>query len=90
MSTYRIKCVTKNAAAGHEHIIGVGVAGESKPLTVTEVYARMHQADIFYTVSPSSGSIAVVHRDECCGIATLRSGADAVLDNNLDNLDPCG
>lgn len=91
MSNYEIRCVTKSAptAAGHEHIIEVGVRGESKPLTVADVYARMRQTDIFVTVSPSSGDIAFVHRDECCGIATLRSSADAVLDNNLDNLDAC-
>jgi hypothetical protein len=91
MSDYEITCVTKTArTAGHQHIIEVGVKGESKPLTVPDVYTRMHRADIFYTVSPSSGDIAFVHKDECCGIATLRSHSDAVRDNNLDNLRACG
>jgi hypothetical protein len=53
MSEYRITCVTKSPAAGHHHIIAVGVEGESKPLTVADVYVQMSQADIFYTVSPS-------------------------------------
>jgi hypothetical protein len=93
MTVQRVTCVTKSipTTTGHKHIIEVGVMGEPKPLTVPQVYARMSQGVTFYTVSPSSGKVALVKEDECaCGVATLRSHADAIPDNNLDNLTPCG
>ena len=92
MSQYEITCVTKSArtAASHHHIVEVGIKGEPKLLTVADVYERMRQVDLFFTVSPSSGAIAFVHKDHCCGIDTLRSAPDAIADNNLDNLSACG
>jgi len=95
MSSHRITCVTKSARtpAGHQHITAVGVRGEPGTFTVAEIYKLMDEVPprTFYTVSESTGAVAVVHKDVCaCGVRTLRSHADAVRDNNLDNLHPCG
>ena len=47
----------------------------------------------FYTVSPTTADKAEVHADICryygCSVRTIRSSADAVTDNNLDNLPTC-
>jgi hypothetical protein len=91
MSDYQITCVTMSprTAAGHHHIVAVGIAGISQAVSVSEAYLLMNAGHRFYTVSPSTGAIAWVRQDECCGIDTLISHADAVKDNNLDNLGPC-
>jgi hypothetical protein len=47
----------------------------------------------FITYSQSTGKTAEVRPDDCkyagCTIKTIRSTADAVTDNNLDNLSVC-
>jgi hypothetical protein len=88
MSNFRITCVNKKLyLTGHEHIERVGVQGE--PLSVEDVYRLMNARHNFYTVSPSTGAVALVEPLHCCHVDTLRSSADAVRDNNLDNLPAC-
>ncbi len=89
MSSYQITCDTKSprTSAGHQHIVGVGIAGSG--YTVPAIYQHMDAGHRFYTESPSTGRLALVDKDYCCGIHTLRSRADAIWDNNLDNLSPC-
>jgi hypothetical protein len=59
-------------------------------MTVGEVRSAIAAGDVFYTVGPTSGKVAIVRNDICkaygCTVQTIRSGADAVPDNNLDNL----
>lgn len=51
----------------------------------------MDDGDTFYTKGKRSGKEAEVEKYDCshCGQRTLRSSADAVEDNNLDNLRRC-
>jgi hypothetical protein len=96
MADYRIICTRKSTPtpAGHQHIVQVGVGTQPSAYTqlinVSAVYQAMDKGDRFYTQSVSTGDIALVSRWHCCGIDTLRSAADAVADNNLDNLPSCG
>ena len=96
MSTNQIVCA--NTEHPHRHITSVGIGGKASApatrLTVTQVRAAIDKGDTFYTVSPSTGKIALVLKDTCtkgggCGYRTIRSVADAVTDNNLDNLGAC-
>ncbi|MGH3257119.1 MAG: DUF3892 domain-containing protein [Streptosporangiaceae bacterium] len=91
MNAYQITCVTMSplTGSGHHHIIGVGIAAVGQTISVPEAYQLMNAGHRLYTVSPSTGAIAGVRRYQCCGIDTLISHADAVRDNNLDNLAPC-
>jgi hypothetical protein len=61
--------------------------------SVTAVRAAIVAGDSFETCSPSTGKIAKVKNDICrkdgCAVLTIRSEADAVKDNNLDNLPVC-
>jgi len=78
----------------HKHIVSVGIGGShaapAKTMTVGEVRSAIAAGDVFYTVGATSGKVAIVRNDICkaygCTVQTLRSGADAVADNNLDNL----
>lgn len=88
-------CVNK--AHAHRHIISVGTGTTrehwSRMWTVEEVIAAIRSGDRFYTVSPSTGKTADVRAMACnigaCLVMTLRSHADAVSDNNLDNMPAC-
>lgn len=96
-ATIRIDCVNK--ANEHSHIVSVGAksenvkGGATTTYTVTEVYAAIDNGGVFYTVSPSTGAVALVHKYTCkepgCNVATLKSAPDAVTDNNLDNIGAC-
>ena len=90
MSSSLVTGVRKSTltAAGHHHIIAVQISN-IQVLTVENVYAWMNRGDDFYTWSPSTHKRAAVEPWHCCGLDTLRSSADAVTDNNLDNLPPC-
>jgi hypothetical protein len=95
MADYQIICTRKTPStpSGHHHIVQVGLGSGSsytQLLTVADVYGLMRNGDRFYTVSPSTRRVALVDAWRCCGIDTLRSRADAVADNNLDNLGNCG
>lgn len=95
MSTYQIVCV--NTEHPHRHITHVGLGttqgGYHARLTVAEVRSLLRAGHRFITVSPSTGSTADVRPDDCkyagCTVETIRSTADAVTDNNLDNLATC-
>lgn len=97
MASYRIICTVQTPFSqphSHAHITQVGIGNESgysQLLTVSQVYAHMDAGHAFYTQSPSTGAVASVHKYNCshCQAPTLRSGADAVTDNNLDNLSRC-
>ena len=93
----RITCTSKSShrsPTGDTYglLLDVGTgsdAGWTHRYTVNQVRAMLAQGWIFYTVSPSTQRVALVEAYMCCGIATLRSLSDAVVDNNLDNLPTC-
>lgn len=95
MAEYRIVCVETEHP--HRHITHVGTGSDPNAAnyrwTVTQVRNAIFNGDRFYTVSPSTGTTADVRRDDCringCIVKTIRSTADAVTDNNLDNLRVC-
>jgi len=83
---YQITCATK--VHPHRHITKVG--GPSGSWTVAQARAAIAAGTVFFTLSPTTGRRATVERYNCsCGCATLRTTADAVTDNNLDNLPNC-
>lgn len=102
MASYRIVCVKTEHA--HRHIVSVGTGTDAaKPTTtytVTQVRNMIDNGDMF-TTSDASGKTARVRKDDCgvtekvggvdtkCTVKTIRSTADAVKDNNLDNLPVC-
>ena len=99
MAQYRIICtlqVSVNQPHSHAHIAEVGtgptIQQYNRKWTVAEVYTAMDQGDIFYTTGEQSEKTAIVNKYKCphCNSPTLRSAADAVADNNLDNLPRCG
>ena len=95
MARKLIVCVDKSApsASGHRHIVGVGVSqnGERSFEDVTAVRARIRgNVDTYFTYGRTSEKVARVEAWDCsCGARTIRSHADAVADNNLDNLNAC-
>lgn len=96
MDPKRIVCTEQSnpSAVGHGHITAVGVGTDpgqaSLRETVTQVRTNLSNGVVYYTVSPSTGKIALVYSYDCaCGVKTIRSAADAVWDNNLDNLRLC-
>lgn len=97
MAAYRIVCTEQEPAfQPHDraHIVVVGTGGDSgwdRRWAVSEVLQSMALGNVFYTVSPSTGAVAVVQSYSCsiCKRTTLRSAPDAIADNNLDNLNRC-
>jgi hypothetical protein len=97
MSQYRIigtRQESVDVPHVHAHVIIVGtekLAGYSKLWTITQVYNAMDQGDTFYTHGEKSGKDAAVEKYKCphCAEKTLRSGPEAVTDNNLDTLPAC-
>lgn len=91
MSDYRITCVTENQNAGHDgHIVTVGTSDGTR-WSVAQARQAITDGNTFHTISPSTAKRAEVRKHDCraCGYHTLRSEADAVADNNLDNLPVC-
>jgi hypothetical protein len=95
MSEYLIRCV--NMEYPYRHIVSASIQrlvgdhyGAAQVLTTAQVLAKMAQGDVFNTYSPSTDKVAEVHKDTCrigaCSFETIRSAADAVADNNLENL----
>ncbi|HZM54489.1 MAG TPA: hypothetical protein VFC03_05625, partial [Acidimicrobiales bacterium] len=98
----RIVCVTteqthRHIVNAHPHVVSVGI-GETanaprETVTVERVRDAIAAGDSFYTYSPSAQKVAFVHNATCevpgCKVETIRSDADAVADNNLDNLAIC-
>jgi hypothetical protein len=95
MAAYRIVCVNKEYTHSHITLVGTGTKEDqySRTWTVKEVREALEAGDRFYTVSPSTGKEADVRADNChvagCLVETIRSKADAVTDNNLDNMPGC-
>jgi hypothetical protein len=95
MAAYQIVCVETEHPHRHITRVGTGTDPDSanKQWTVSEVRAALLDGDRFHTVSPSTGKTADVRADDCringCTVETIRSRADAVSDNNLDNLRVC-
>lgn len=98
MARYRITCTEQEPVAApvsHQHIVRVGTGsddGWSRKWTVNEVLTAMREGDQFYTQGKTSGKVAQVEPYTCtrCQRTYIRSAADSVADNNLDNLPRCG
>lgn len=91
---YRIVCTEQtnvNPHHGHIHHVGTGPnpASAANRWTVAEVRKALADGHVFYTRGERSGQVALVRAYTCCGIETIKSAPDAVLDNNLDNLRTC-
>jgi hypothetical protein len=95
MAEYLIRCV--NTQRPHGHITSADVQAlsgdsyeDSKTFLVGTICTKLAEGDRFNTYSPSTDKMADVHRSTCrtagCEVQTIRSDADAVSDNNLDNL----
>jgi hypothetical protein len=98
MARYRIVCTTQEPVAAprsHQHIVKVGTGEDSsrasRDWTLAQVVAALDAAETFYTKGTQSGKEATVSAVSCpaCGHRIIRSAADAVADNNLDNLRTC-
>lgn len=98
MARYRIICTRQAPAASapsHQHIVAVGTGVEpshyTRLWTLDEVLDAMHRGDAFHTQGEQSGRVASVEPFHCtsCRRTYIRSGPDAVPDNNLDNLPRC-
>ncbi len=87
MPDYLVGCVDKSSPfEGHQHIVTIGIAGIR--VSVKEARELIDKGDTFHTMSPR----AEVEKFTCplpCGYETLRSCADAIPANNLDNLPAC-
>ena len=72
---------------GHRHVMSVGLS-DGRHQSVETVRFRIAQGDSYFTFA--LGRAASVRSYDCfCGAKTIRSGPDAVLANNLDNLQEC-
>ena len=98
MTRYRIVCTVQEPLdKPHDaaHIVSIGTGTDpdkaSNNWTLKQVLDSMGLGNSFYTKSPSTGKEAFVNKYECktCQRTTIRSSADAVTDNNLDNLRKC-
>lgn len=94
MSDYQIVCVER--LESHEHITHVGTGIPSRAderWTVAQVRSKITTGDVFFTRSPSTGHDAKVEPYDAVvngtTIKTIRSTADAIFDNNLDNMRAC-
>lgn len=98
MSSYRIVCTVQEPAdkpPSHQHIVAVGTGTDpnywQSRWSLQQVLDAMDSGDTFYTVGVQSGKRAEVEKYWCgrCSRWFIRSHADAVKDNNLDNLPRC-
>lgn len=92
MANYRIVCTDQTDCSQGGHIIGVGTGEQpskaDQKWSVSDVYRAIVLGHGFYT--HGGGSSAWVRKHNCaCGRGSLRSTADATVDNNLDNLRLC-
>lgn len=94
-SDNRIVCV--ETAHPHRHINYVGIGNDpdaaSERLSVAQVRLAIREGKRFHTISPSTGRRAEVEAYDFYyqgGVVyTIRSAADAIFDNNLDNMRAC-
>jgi hypothetical protein len=96
MAEYLIRCV--NTEHPHRHIVSAEIQrlkgteyGDRELVTLSTILSMMDAGHVFNTYSPALDRMAEVHGAECkvddvCDFETIRSDADAVTDNNLDNL----
>jgi hypothetical protein len=94
MASFRVVCTDQTDCSSSGHITGVGTGDDpgaaTSKWTVAQVWSAMDSGDSFHTISASTGLRAKVEKLDCpCGRGSLRSAADAVTDNNLDNLRIC-
>ena len=98
MARYRIICTTQEPShVPHDraHIVAVGTGSSAstydKYWQLSEVLKAMDSNDTFYTFGELSRKTAEVEKYKCpnCADTHIRSAADAVKDNNLDNLPAC-
>lgn len=98
MAQYRITCTTQEPAQlpnDIAHIVAVGTGASAtrhdRYWQLSEVLAAMTNGDTFYTFGEQSKKIALVEKYQCpfCKRTHIKSSADAVTDNNLDNLRRC-
>ncbi len=98
MAQHRIVCTDQEPVSqptSHAHIVAVGIGDDPsrnlRKLTLAQVIAAMNAGDEFLTYGEESRKWARVHKVACthCGRTIIRSGPDAVSDNNLDNLRRC-
>jgi len=98
MATYRIVCTEQEPSylpTTHAHIVAVGTGSDpdkaSNRLTLAQVIHAIKNGNRFYTQGRTSGKVAWVYVVNCghCRREIIRSGADAVYDNNLDSLRGC-
>ncbi|HLJ02345.1 MAG TPA: DUF3892 domain-containing protein [Solirubrobacteraceae bacterium] len=95
MAEYVIACVERRNSP---YITGVRTGNDpgrpDRHWTVEEVHRAIKIGHKFVTVSPSTGRRASVFADEVYShgqrVQTLRSGGDAIQDNNLTNIRLCG
>jgi hypothetical protein len=95
VAKYLIQCVTTQNP--HSHILSAQVRkwngstyDDSNTMTVGTVRSMLTDGDVFQTFSRSTNKFAEVHKATCsaygCTFDTIRSAADAIADNNLDNM----
>ena len=98
MAEYRIVCtmqVPSQVPNDRAHIVAVGTGASASNYDhywkLQEVLDAMGRGDTFYTFGVSSQKRASVSSYTCpfCSQRHIRSGPDAVTDNNLDNLPRC-
>lgn len=93
MADYKVVCVERKPAAGHHHIISVGVVRGTRALermSVKDVRRAIKaKRDTFYTVNGTTGEKAVVTRAKCCGEKTIRSLDDGTKADGLVALGSC-
>jgi Protein of unknown function (DUF3892) len=95
VASYRILCVDTEHAHRHVTKVCTGKKADrySRTWTVEEVRDALEAGDRFYTLSPTTGKEADVTAEDCsvdgCPAETIRSKADAIMDNNLENMPSC-
>lgn len=97
MISHRITCtVQEPTGKPHDaaHIVSVGTGVLQNRYTdlsdLKDVLRLMSEGHSFYMESPSTGRSARVHSNcKTCDRTTIRTDADSIQDNNLDNLPRC-
>jgi hypothetical protein len=91
MAEYQIVCVDR--VEGHGHITHVGIQGLPGVWTIAQVRGCIARGNSFYTVSPTTRTIAGVEPYDLVQLSqtieSIRSARDAIDDNNLDNMRAC-
>jgi hypothetical protein len=94
IAAYRILCVERQPVSqpeSHVHIVRIGTADDglgARHWSIHQVLAAMEEGDVFYTQDMTSGKIATVSAYQCeqCHQTFIRSDANTVAGNDLDNL----